>query len=337
MGGRRWTALEEKPRSAARVPCVLRPASRRRWSAAPRRPSRRRGGAHRPGPPGTAPAPASSPGGEAGGARLAAVEIALDRGFKTYWRHPGEAGLPPAFDWSGSANLAAVEVLWPAPRRFQDAGGVSYGYEGGVGPAGARHAARGRPARAPCAQAGLRRLQGHLHPGPGRAWRWRSGGGQSVSLAGYRAGARAGAGTAGDRRGRRARHPRRSRPWSAPVSRASPCPCAPRRATRLSSSPRRRTAGSCRRPPASRAGRRRPAARRRRRSPSRWTSGQPMRRGRSRSGSRSRPAGGRSRREALSMRRRPVGGPAEARRRDGAALEVAGWRAPPFTIPETAS
>lgn len=71
-------------------------------------------------------------GGEMGPARLAAVEIALDRGFKTYWRHPGESGLPPAFDWAGSTNVGAVEVLWPAPRRFEDAGGVSYGYEGGV-------------------------------------------------------------------------------------------------------------------------------------------------------------------------------------------------------------
>ena len=69
---------------------------------------------------------------EAGAARWAGIEIALDRGFKTYWRHPGESGLPPAFDWSGSDNLAAVEVLWPAPRRFDDAGGVAYGWEGGV-------------------------------------------------------------------------------------------------------------------------------------------------------------------------------------------------------------
>lgn len=71
-------------------------------------------------------------GGESGAARWAGIEIALDRGFKTYWRHPGESGLPPAFDWSGSANLASVEVLWPAPRRFDDAGGVAYGWEAGV-------------------------------------------------------------------------------------------------------------------------------------------------------------------------------------------------------------
>jgi len=68
-------------------------------------------------------------GGADGAARLAAIEIALDPGFKTYWRSPGESGLPPAFDWAGSENLSAAEVLWPAPHRYEDAGGVAYGYK----------------------------------------------------------------------------------------------------------------------------------------------------------------------------------------------------------------
>jgi DsbC/DsbD-like thiol-disulfide interchange protein len=71
-------------------------------------------------------------GGTAGAAHLAGVEIVLDGGFKTYWRNPGEAGLPPAFDWSASANVETVEVLWPAPSRFADSGGVTYGYQGQV-------------------------------------------------------------------------------------------------------------------------------------------------------------------------------------------------------------
>jgi DsbC/DsbD-like thiol-disulfide interchange protein len=71
-------------------------------------------------------------GGADGTARLAAIEIVLDPGFKTYWRSPGESGLPPAFDWAGSENLSAAEVLWPAPHRFEDAGGVAYGYKDGV-------------------------------------------------------------------------------------------------------------------------------------------------------------------------------------------------------------
>jgi DsbC/DsbD-like thiol-disulfide interchange protein len=36
------------------------------------------------------------------------------------------------FDWAGSSNVAKVEVLWPAPSRLEDAGGVSYGYRESV-------------------------------------------------------------------------------------------------------------------------------------------------------------------------------------------------------------
>ena len=71
-------------------------------------------------------------GGPERGVQLAGIEIGLDPGFKTYWRNPGEAGLPPAFDWSKSTNVEAVEVLWPAPSRSEDAAGVSYVYQGRV-------------------------------------------------------------------------------------------------------------------------------------------------------------------------------------------------------------
>lgn len=64
--------------------------------------------------------------------RLAALEFVMEHGFKTYWRHPGESGLPPSFDWSASANVERVEVLWPAPHRFKDAIGFAYGYSGSL-------------------------------------------------------------------------------------------------------------------------------------------------------------------------------------------------------------
>lgn len=59
----------------------------------------------------------------------AGIELKLSEGFKTYWRDPGNSGVPPVFDWSGSHNLAKVEVLWPAPRRFFDGTGQSIGYK----------------------------------------------------------------------------------------------------------------------------------------------------------------------------------------------------------------
>lgn len=67
-------------------------------------------------------------GGPEGAQHLAGIEIALDPGFKTYWRTPGDSGLPPSFDWSGSENVAAVDLRWPAPKRQEDAGGVAYVY-----------------------------------------------------------------------------------------------------------------------------------------------------------------------------------------------------------------
>jgi len=57
------------------------------------------------------------------------LEIELDHGWKTYWRLPGDAGIPPQFDWSKSKNLKSVEVLWPAPHRFIDKGGETIGYK----------------------------------------------------------------------------------------------------------------------------------------------------------------------------------------------------------------
>ncbi len=58
------------------------------------------------------------------------VEIVLNAGWKTYWRYPGDAGIPPRFDWSGSENVANVEVFYPAPKRITDGSGqASIGYE----------------------------------------------------------------------------------------------------------------------------------------------------------------------------------------------------------------
>jgi DsbC/DsbD-like thiol-disulfide interchange protein len=61
----------------------------------------------------------------------AGIEIRLDPGWKTYWRYPGDSGVPPTFDFAGSLNVKSVTVLWPAPHRFPDgAGGTSIGYKG---------------------------------------------------------------------------------------------------------------------------------------------------------------------------------------------------------------
>lgn len=55
-------------------------------------------------------------------------QVTLEPGWKTYWRSPGEAGLPPRFDFSGSDNLAAAQVRFPLPDRFRLFGLTTYGY-----------------------------------------------------------------------------------------------------------------------------------------------------------------------------------------------------------------
>lgn len=62
----------------------------------------------------------------------AGVEIRLLRGWHTYWRYPGDAGVPPQFSFAGSHNVKHVEVLWPAPERMVDGGGTSIGYSTGT-------------------------------------------------------------------------------------------------------------------------------------------------------------------------------------------------------------
>jgi DsbC/DsbD-like thiol-disulfide interchange protein len=63
----------------------------------------------------------------------AGVEIKLQPGWKTYWRYPGDSGVPPRFDFSASDNVRTVTVLYPTPARFPDgSGGTSIGYIGDI-------------------------------------------------------------------------------------------------------------------------------------------------------------------------------------------------------------
>jgi DsbC/DsbD-like thiol-disulfide interchange protein len=65
-------------------------------------------------------------------APYAGVQLRMDPGWKTYWQNPGDSGVPPAFDWSGSKNLKNAEVLYPAPHRLTEAGGTAIGYDNEV-------------------------------------------------------------------------------------------------------------------------------------------------------------------------------------------------------------
>jgi len=68
----------------------------------------------------------------ADGRHMAAIRIILKDGWKTYWRAPGDAGIPPAFDWRGSRNLGGTAITWPAPRRIDQGGLLTFGYHDAV-------------------------------------------------------------------------------------------------------------------------------------------------------------------------------------------------------------
>jgi suppressor for copper-sensitivity B len=70
---------------------------------------------------------------DAEGRLAAGIEIDLDPGWKTYWRSPGDAGIPPVADFSASTNIdGPVAIGFPPPHRYDDGYAVTNVYEGRV-------------------------------------------------------------------------------------------------------------------------------------------------------------------------------------------------------------
>lgn len=59
----------------------------------------------------------------------AGIEIKLKAGWHTYWRYPGDAGVPPRLDFDGSQNVKSIDVRWPAPRRLPEGDLTTIGYD----------------------------------------------------------------------------------------------------------------------------------------------------------------------------------------------------------------
>src|ERR1700704_2467338 len=69
-------------------------------------------------------------GSRSGAVLLGGIAVQLQPGWHTYWRNPGDSGVPPRFDFTKSDNVEAVTILWPAPAKFSDGGGgTSLGYQ----------------------------------------------------------------------------------------------------------------------------------------------------------------------------------------------------------------
>ncbi|MBL1438148.1 MAG: hypothetical protein COB08_018345 [Rhodobacteraceae bacterium] len=59
-----------------------------------------------------------------------ALSFSLNEGWKTYWRTPGPAGLPPVFNWENSGNIGEVRYDWPTPEVIDQSGMITLGYHG---------------------------------------------------------------------------------------------------------------------------------------------------------------------------------------------------------------
>jgi thiol:disulfide interchange protein len=60
------------------------------------------------------------------------VDLHLDiaPGWHTYWRNPGDSGLPTEIAWRLPAGFSGGEIAWPAPERFVLGTIGNYGYRG---------------------------------------------------------------------------------------------------------------------------------------------------------------------------------------------------------------
>ncbi|KZL18763.1 hypothetical protein PsAD2_02278 [Pseudovibrio axinellae] len=48
------------------------------------------------------------------------IEFRLEKGWHTYWRYPGEAGIATEASFGNSVNIASAEVMFPAPQTYSD-------------------------------------------------------------------------------------------------------------------------------------------------------------------------------------------------------------------------
>lgn len=64
------------------------------------------------------------------GTTMVGLELDMPASFKTYWRVPGESGIPTNVDWTGSTGVAGADAIWPYPAIDTSAGVVDFVYRG---------------------------------------------------------------------------------------------------------------------------------------------------------------------------------------------------------------
>src|ERR1051325_1003847 len=56
------------------------------------------------------------------------VYLQMDRGWHTYWRNAGAAGLPTSIEWQLPAGVTAGSIHWPVPEKLSEQGLTTYIY-----------------------------------------------------------------------------------------------------------------------------------------------------------------------------------------------------------------
>ncbi len=67
---------------------------------------------------------------KADGTTLVALELDMPHSYNTYWRVPGESGIPTEIDMAGSNGVAGHEMLWPYPLIETKGGLTDFVYRG---------------------------------------------------------------------------------------------------------------------------------------------------------------------------------------------------------------
>ena len=60
------------------------------------------------------------------------LQITHSPQWHTYWKNPGDSGLPTELQWQLSPGAAAGDIAWPTPRKFPLGDLANYGYDGTV-------------------------------------------------------------------------------------------------------------------------------------------------------------------------------------------------------------
>jgi DsbC/DsbD-like thiol-disulfide interchange protein len=61
-----------------------------------------------------------------------ALRLQMEEGWHTYWKNPGDSGLPTKIEWKLPPGFKAGETQWPYPEIFLLGLDVNYGYENEV-------------------------------------------------------------------------------------------------------------------------------------------------------------------------------------------------------------